>query len=104
MKSLAFSVCLFLNVMLFGMCGYMYLLWLQYWHRLWNQNKQEQPEQDMSDFRKNEAIIEYFDDPSIPAASVHQKAAQHAKNDHQKKSPLSFLHRETYGGEIGATR
>lgn len=99
MRSVAFPVCLFLNVMLFGMCGYMYLLWLQYWHRIWNQKPQEQVEYDMSDFRRNEAIVEYFDDPSIPATAHKIKP-----RSEDKKSPLSFLHRDMYSGEINRTR
>lgn len=100
MRSVAFPVCLFLNVMLFGMCGYMYLLWLQYWHRLWNQKQQDQQvEYDMSDFRRNEVVVEYFDDPSIPATAHHK-----SKRSEDKKSPLAFLHRDAYSGEITSTR
>lgn len=67
MRLVAFSVCVFLNVMLFGMCSYMYLLWLQYWHKIWNRDKQpEEPSYEMSDFRRNEVIVEYYDDPVVP--------------------------------------
>lgn len=100
MRSVAFPICLFLNVMLFGMCGYMYLLWLQYWHRIWNQ-KQQESEYDVSDFHRNEVVMEYYDDSSIFATSHHKTQT---KNEKEKKPILSFLHKDKYSGKMAAIR
>lgn len=97
MRSVAFAVCLFLNVMLFGICGYMYLLWLQYWRHLWHEKQHQEVQYDMSDFRRNEAAVEYED----PIQATVQPKTVTSKVE--KKSPLSFLHRDTYiGGVTGA--
>lgn len=102
MRLIAFPVCIFLNVMLFGMCGYMYLLWLQYWHRLWAQKHQEpEYEMTMSDFRRNEMIVEYYDESSMPA-TVRPKAL--AKTDKEKHSPLVYFHKDMYPGKVADVR
>lgn len=42
MRALVLSIWVFINLVFFGMCGYMYLLWSQYWLEL---EKQVQPTQ-----------------------------------------------------------
>lgn len=43
MRALAVSIWVFINLVFFGMCGYMYLLWSQYWI-----NKERQSESSTS--------------------------------------------------------
>lgn len=86
--------------MLFGMCGYIYLLWLQYWHRLWAQKHQE-PEYEMSDFRRNEIIVEYYDESSMPATVAAQTPTKNVK---EKQSPLVYFHKNMYPGKIADVR
>lgn len=97
MRLIAFPICIFLNVMLFGMCGYMYLLWLQYWHHLWAQKPSPEPEYQMSDFRRSEMIVDYLDEADLPPTVQ-------VNTNNEPQLPLVYLHRDMYPGKVSDVR
>ncbi|XP_050526784.1 beta-galactoside alpha-2,6-sialyltransferase 2 [Daktulosphaira vitifoliae] len=60
MRSVALMVWFFLNVVLLGMCGYIYLLWLQYWRHISVKNRQIR---DMTYTRQ--PYVEYYDEGDL---------------------------------------
>lgn len=58
MRSIALTVWFFLNVVLLGMCGYIYLLWLQYWHRI-SFKIHQAPETTIT---QQQPYVEYYDE------------------------------------------
>lgn len=58
MRAIAVSVWIFINLVFFGMCGYIYLLWSQYWHYI---SKHQQHYEDIK--KPDQPLVEYFQDP-----------------------------------------
>lgn len=58
MRSVALTVWFFLNVVLLGMCGYIYLLWLQYWRHINVKNQQSQ----QLTYTQQQPYVEYYDE------------------------------------------
>lgn len=67
MRSVALTVWFFLNVVLLGMCGYIYLLWLQYWRHITLKNQQAQ-----ESAYTQQPYVEYYDEGDF--TTVHQSA------------------------------
>lgn len=67
MRSIALTVWFFLNVVLLGMCGYIYLLWLQYWRHISVKNQQQSQELTHT---QQQPYVEYYDEGDF--TTVHQ--------------------------------
>jgi len=67
MRSVALTVWFFLNVVLLGMCGYIYLLWLQYWRHISVKNQQTQE----LTYTQQQPYVEYYDEGDL--TTTHQK-------------------------------
>lgn len=64
MRSVALTVWFFLNVVLLGMCGYIYLLWLQYWRHISVKNQQTQT----LTYNQQQPYVEYYDEGDFTTA------------------------------------
>lgn len=62
MRSIALTVWFFLNVVLLGMCGYIYLLWLQYWRHISVKNSQQPRE---LAYTQQQPYVEYYDEGDV---------------------------------------
>lgn len=58
MRSVALTVWFFLNVVLLGMCGYIYLLWLQYWRHISVKNQETRE----LTYTQHQPYVEYYDE------------------------------------------
>ncbi|XP_014271557.1 beta-galactoside alpha-2,6-sialyltransferase 1 isoform X1 [Halyomorpha halys] len=56
MRAVAVSVWIFINLVFFGMCGYIYLLWSQYWHYISRRQQQEQAQVKVD----NRPLVDYY--------------------------------------------
>lgn len=56
MRSIALTVWFFLNVVLLGTCGYIFLLWLQYWRHISVKNQQ------LLAYPQQQPYVEYYDE------------------------------------------
>jgi len=68
MRSVALTVWFFLNVVMLGMCGYIYLLWLQYWRHLSVKNQQSQELTNV----QQQPYVEYYDETVGDLTTVRQ--------------------------------
>ncbi|KAF6203875.1 hypothetical protein GE061_002210 [Apolygus lucorum] len=67
MRAVAVSVWIFINLVFFGMCGYIYLLWSQYWHYISKRQHETQP------IRKIERpLVDYYQE-QMPAEILHMQ-------------------------------
>lgn len=57
MKAIAVSVWIFINLVFFGMCGYIYLLWSQYWLYI---SRQKQHQDDFVKKVDTRPLVDYF--------------------------------------------
>uniref|UniRef100_A0A1B6CPZ8 beta-galactoside alpha-(2,6)-sialyltransferase n=1 Tax=Clastoptera arizonana TaxID=38151 RepID=A0A1B6CPZ8_9HEMI len=68
MKAIAVSVWIFINLVFFGMCGYIYLLWSQYWLYI-SRQKQHQDELVR---RSDTPLVDYFQEPIVFNEQLNQ--------------------------------
>ncbi|XP_054270536.1 beta-galactoside alpha-2,6-sialyltransferase 2 [Macrosteles quadrilineatus] len=83
MKAIAVSVWIFINLVFFGMCGYIYLLWSQYWHYISRHQRTETYVKKVD----NRPIVDYFQD-TIPLDERIEHLPQELDWVHQKTTPL----------------
>jgi len=70
MRSVALTVWFFLNVVMLGMCGYICLLWLQYWRHISVKNQQSR---ELSNTQQ-QPYVEYYDETTGDLTIAHQSA------------------------------
>lgn len=70
MRSIALTVWFFLNVVLLGMCGYIYLLWLQYWRHISVKNQQSQ---ELAYTQQQQPFVEYYDEGDVTTARLSSR-------------------------------
>lgn len=81
MRSVVLTVWFFLNVVMLGMCGYIYLIWLQYWRRT---NVKNQQSQELTNTQQ-QPYVEYYDE--TVAAAAGGGGGDHT-TIHQNTNPL----------------
>uniref|UniRef100_A0A1B6KAB9 Beta-galactoside alpha-2,6-sialyltransferase 1 n=1 Tax=Graphocephala atropunctata TaxID=36148 RepID=A0A1B6KAB9_9HEMI len=84
MKAIAVSVWIFINLVFFGMCGYIYLLWSQYWHYI---SKHQQHSNDLVRKSDNRPLVDYFQD-TIQLDEHIEHLPQDINWGHQKTTPV----------------
>ncbi|KAG8335754.1 Beta-galactoside alpha-2,6-sialyltransferase 2 [Homalodisca vitripennis] len=86
MKAIAVSVWIFINLVFFGMCGYIYLLWSQYWHYI---SRHQQHSDNLGLVRKsdNRPLVDYFQD-TIQLDERIEHLPQDLNWGHQKTTPV----------------
>ncbi|BES97638.1 Glycosyltransferase family 29 (sialyltransferase) [Nesidiocoris tenuis] len=67
MRAIAVSVWIFINLVFFGMCGYIYLLWSQYWHYI---SKRQHDTQLLPKVER--PIVDYYQE-HMPAEILHMQ-------------------------------
>lgn len=58
MRAIAVSVWIFINLVFFGMCGYIYLLWSQYWHYI--TRRQQEAQNELQHKVDNRPLVDYY--------------------------------------------
>lgn len=81
MKALVVSIWVFINLVFFGMCGYMYLLWSQYWMYMENQETSTARNYDQQIYLYNRGL------PLNESSKSHQEAKSRIK--HSVKQPVN---------------
>ncbi|XP_075235729.1 beta-galactoside-a-2,6-sialyltransferase [Lycorma delicatula] len=81
MKAIAFSVWIFINLVCFGMCGYIYLLWSQYWHYISKQQKITISEPSRLE---KKPLVDYFQD--LAPVDMHDVEWRHQKSAPVKRN------------------
>lgn len=71
MRSVALTVWFFLNVVLLGMCGYIYLLWLQYWRHISIKNQHSQ----QLAYTQQQPYVEYYDEGDLTTIHLSSRNA-----------------------------
>ncbi|KAL1140594.1 hypothetical protein AAG570_000524 [Ranatra chinensis] len=69
MRAIAVSVWIFINLVFFGMCGYIYLLWSQYWHYI---TRQQRNLQDQVQKQDNRPLVDYYQE-QMPMEILHMQ-------------------------------
>ncbi|XP_014245125.1 beta-galactoside alpha-2,6-sialyltransferase 2 isoform X2 [Cimex lectularius] len=69
MRAIAVSVWIFINLVFFGMCGYIYLLWSQYWHYMTKRQQTAENELHKIDHRP---LVDYYHE-KMPMEILHMQ-------------------------------
>lgn len=88
MRALAVSIWVFINLLFFGMCGYMYLLWSQYWIYTQTEDSTTAYNYDQQIYYYNRGYPpSYFNDTPKFNTSDRRKRAQHTT----KENPITII-------------
>ncbi|XP_073984478.1 beta-galactoside-a-2,6-sialyltransferase isoform X2 [Rhodnius prolixus] len=97
MRAIAVSVWIFINLVFFGMCGYIYLLWSQYWHYI--TRRQQEAQNELQHKVDNRPLVDYYQEQmpmeilhmqrqallrSQTTPSVRQRSKPRFKSNHKK--------------------